>query len=120
MLDELAPQQWDEWEAFALLEPFGPLPEARQRASLVTTIAAANNGTLDPDAILQSWGFTPDEPPPDYAANEAAQIAGFTGAASGHSQQHTDAELLATWNRHTSKHGPQIDTCPGRVDSVTT
>lgn len=53
MLDEMTPEEFAGWEAFASLRPFGVLKEAERFAALVVTQCV----DVDPDDVLRAWGF---------------------------------------------------------------
>lgn len=53
----------NEWIDYLDLEP-ASLNVARQHATIVGAIAAANGVTIDEDKLLAAWGFAANEPPP--------------------------------------------------------
>ena len=76
-LDGLTPEQFDEWLEYLQLEPFGSLPVARQMATLVGAIAAANGVELDEAKLLQAWGYYEPTPPLTQEESDRAMRAAW-------------------------------------------
>jgi len=57
MLDELTPEQFAEWQAFARLRPFGTIKPAEQMATVLSAITAFGGEPCDVDEVLRAWGF---------------------------------------------------------------
>jgi len=79
MLDELTPQQFDEWRAFHLLEPFGPIAAARLAAAQLLAWCSSDNAP-SLDDVLASLGYDRWSPPmttEDAAQADSAILAGF-------------------------------------------
>lgn len=77
MLDELSPQQFDEWIAYSIVEPFGELSAAERDAYTVEVLAATAGAEFPTDETLRRWGYANPLPPPDPKTSQAAIIAGF-------------------------------------------
>jgi len=58
MLDELTPTQFDEWLAYAQLEPFGSLKEAERESTLFACVHnLAADSQIEHPEVLEAWGY---------------------------------------------------------------
>jgi len=61
----LSARQWAEWEAYALLEPFGPGQDNWRAGMVASVIANVNRGkgarAFKPDDFMQRLPLTPKE-----------------------------------------------------------
>ncbi len=81
MLDELTPQQFDEWLAFAKLEPFGELKRAERDADLLATVASFGaESAVDSLEVLEAWQYDTGREEGDDVLTAEQTFAAICGA----------------------------------------
>lgn len=78
MLDELSPEQFDEWIAYSLVEPFGATAAAERDAYAIEILAATAGAEFPTLETLRRWGYEDRAPQPiSTTAAVEATGAGF-------------------------------------------